>query len=470
MFENQKGFALTTVMIFLVILVTITAIAFNISLRNIKTTSRTINYEDALYYAEAGFNRYLFFLNEDHKFYESDQSEEIVNSERIAYKDGFYSLDVYPPEEGSPYVTVESTGWVANNQNQSRTISVKVRKRQFTNFAYGTNSERSQSGSNIWWATGDVVNGPLHTNDQLRIKNNPVFKGPVTYSGGSPVLDPSSSNPDYQAGEPTRVSALVFPENNEGLKILAESPDGYYFEGRTSILLDGDQLKVRRKGEDVEVKDIPENGVIYVEGGDHGKFDMDSGNIFISGELNGRLTIASDNDIYITGYDPTEWDTDPFDFEDDSDYEHYTGGIRYTDTNIDSNNNNMLGLIAQNDINILHFGWPNSSGSWPEYERKWIIFKDYRDVALEDIDIYAAVFALDGSFGFEDYDSESPKEYINLTGSLMQNYRGAVGIVGGSHGYSKNYVHDYRMAYDTPPHFLEPDNAGWEIIGWKEIF
>jgi|Wag4MinimDraft_13_1082653.scaffolds.fasta_scaffold03026_2 Tfp pilus assembly protein PilE len=482
MLKNQKGFALTTVMIFLVIFVTITAIAFNISMQNIKTTNRTINNEDALYYAEAGFNRYLFFLNEDHQFYKSDQSDDIVNSESISFKDGFYSLEVSPPEENSPYVTVESTGWVANNKNQSRTIRVRVRKRQFTNFAYGTNSERSEAGTEIWWATGDVVNGPLHTNGQLRIQGDPVFKGPVTYAGAAPEISPSWSNPDYQAGEPAEVSALVFPQNNGELKTLAESPDGYYYEGRTAILIDGDELRIRNKAGNVVVRDIPANGVIYVDGGDFGKFDMNSGNVFISGELDGRLTIASKNDIYITGYDPTEWDTDPLNFEDESDYEHYTGGIRYSDSSIDSNNDNMLGLIAQNDISILHYGWPRASGSWSDYEwdfvwrqnwlgnwyRDW--YRDYRDVALEDIDIYGAIFTLDGSFGFEDYNSGSPKDYINLTGSLMQNYRGPVGLVGGSSGYLKNYVHDYRMAYDTPPHFLEPENSGWEIIGWKEIY
>ena len=37
------------------------------------------------------------------------------------------------------------------------------------------------------------------------------------------------------------------------------------------------------------------------------KFDPRYGNVSVSGELDGELTIAAANDIYITGYDPVDW-------------------------------------------------------------------------------------------------------------------------------------------------------------------
>ena len=33
---------------------------------------------------------------------------------------------------------------------------------------------------------------------------------------------------------------------------------------------------------------------------------------------------------------------------------------------------------------------------------------------------------------------------------------------------TKNYAHDIRMMYDSPPHFLKPDGSGWEITEWND--
>ena len=63
--KHAEGYILPFIMIVLVILLVITAVAFNQSIFDIRDTDRTVKDEDALYYAEAGFNRYLYFLNED---------------------------------------------------------------------------------------------------------------------------------------------------------------------------------------------------------------------------------------------------------------------------------------------------------------------------------------------------------------------------------------------------------------------
>jgi hypothetical protein len=123
-------------------------------------------------------------------------------------------------------------------------------------------------------------------------------------------------------------------------------------------MLDGDSIKIRNKDNSTVqvIKDL-KNGVIYVDGntGDK-KWDLSTGNAFVSGKLNGRLTIAASNDIYITGYDPTklEWSEAK---------NNLTGGITYYDTTFDgqgnvvSNGDDMLGLVANKYIFILHYGW-----------------------------------------------------------------------------------------------------------------
>jgi len=64
------------------------------------------------------------------------------------------------------------------------------------------------------------------------------------------------------------------------------------------------------------------------------------------------------------------------------------------------------------------------------------------------------------------------KGTIHFVGSICQHRRGAVSMFGDrglTRGYKKNYKHDPRMAYESPPLFLEPENAGWEIISWKRV-
>ena len=93
------------------------------------------------------------------------------------------------------------------------------------------------------------------------------------------------------------------------------------------------------------------------------------------------------------------------------------------------------------------------------------------DIAPYDVEIDAAIAAVNHSFGFERYDEGTVKGTLTVVGSIAQKYRGPVGTFSGSTrltGYSKDYAFDERMLYLTPPHFIEPANAGFEIITWNE--
>ena len=95
-----------------------------------------------------------------------------------------------------PTYTLASTGIY---KNASKTLILTVRQISYSRYIYLTNLE-SRSGTNIWFIGGDIVRGPLHTNDQLNIFNDPTFEGPVSsvsdsinYYHGPPPLD----NPDF---------------------------------------------------------------------------------------------------------------------------------------------------------------------------------------------------------------------------------------------------------------------------------
>ncbi len=81
----------------------------------------------------------------------------------------------------------------------------------------------------------------------------------------------------------------------------------------------------------------------------------------------------------------------------------------------------MLGLISENNLTISD-NVPNGS----------------------DLRIDGSVFCRNGSFGAENRNSGSPRGHAYLTGSIVQNKRGAVGTFSGvgnlSTGYYKAYT------------------------------
>ena len=129
----------------------------------------------------------------------------------------------------------------------------------------------------------------------------------------------------------------------------------------------GDRLIIRDRTGKIENRPLPPNGVIYVDSINNSidKFRLDTGNVFISGELDGRLTIAAKNNIYITGYDPTKWEH-PEQLTD----KDRTKGIVYAKTPDDPECDDMLGLIAGKNVEILHYGWLKDDGGWPESETR----------------------------------------------------------------------------------------------------
>jgi len=444
---------------------------------------------------------------------------------------------------------LRSTGWTEENPDYLRTIEVEVSKRTFTQHVMVSNNEYNEYGDRLYWDSEDVMYGPLHTNDTLYIASNtkPIFYGPVTYVKGIDINpeDWIYSSAIFRQGN-SQVDPLEFTSSNTDLLAHARI-GGHYYNGITYIYLKGDKYDVRRWDKDERTwkynevpytppssyqdaqrergtykhtasgkqyssfeelrsdennfpsLDLPKNGVIYVNGntGDNGdnssnrnvyKFDRDYGNVFVSGQLDGRLTICAANDLFITGHDPCDWrhpDRIP-NFNGafrpgvtywDTDFEQKFNGSDWVRTEVKGEGDDMLGLVAGQCIRIIHFNWPcqlaSNDYSWGGRG----LFIDLRppiDVAPLNIYIYAALFVRDVSFGYE-YPTElltgftlNRKEKIYLVGSITQRYRGSIGLVSSGIGYDREYSHDPRMLYDAPPYFVEPANTGWLSAKWRE--
>jgi type II secretory pathway pseudopilin PulG len=146
------------------------------------------------------------------------------------------------------------------------------------------------------------------------------------------------------------------------------------------------------------------------------------GSVYVQGASNTQVTIASKDDIVITG-DIT-----------------LTGGTTGT---------NVVGLIAGNYVWVYHPLKTNLSTnllSTPAVNN-----------------IAAAILALRHSFVVENWGGGAQLGTLNVTGSIAQQYRGVVALSGTS-GYAKNYVYDSRLANLQPPYFLQPSSSPWQVL------
>lgn len=521
---SEQGMVLPLVLI-LVTCIIILAISF-LAMFNARARLNTSNIHNntAGYVAEVGLNQYIWNLNQNDNFWQSNP----ILAGYYADANGYYYVTAAPPNSpANPYLTLSCTGWLAKDPNNKYSFTAQVVKRTFTQFVWCTNWELTVPSSGtpkpndqnswIWWVTGDRSHGPMFTNGVYYFRGTPTFDDLVEYVGNGATRFNNSTNPPtplcyFDTGsapnfrmqpppEPDLVQTMSFPTSNSDLLTWSNPKrGGLYFNGRTSIFLQGTTIRVVNYDCNQFIMDgltpkqplqanpngnswvtatypLPANGVIYVDGaqdadysannyssssGGEAKFNPTLGNVFVSGSLQGKLTIAAANNIYITGADPTSAPpADP----------HQSGGVTYATTTFDADGNvvnlgsdDMLGLVTNNYVMILRYGWPRQSTQSP-------YCYSLNDYSPNNVNVDAAIMAVNYSWQYEGWkDQTNPQGAINLEGSIIQNFRGPVGQSSGNTrlcGYLKNYYHDPRMNTENPPHFLQPTTSGWGVLTWR---
>jgi hypothetical protein len=288
----------------------------------------------------------------------------------------------------------------------------------------------------IVFVTGDHVNGPLHTNDDLAICGSPTFgrtaadvievSAPPTgwFNGGCG----GGASPNFVGPFVTTAPVLTPPPTNGKLKTIAGPT--YTFTGQTKITLSGNNMTVTKNtGQVVGPISIPTDGVVYVANGScsssYSPFTVTypsssgCGNAIVHGGYSGQVTIAAENDVVVDG-------------------------------NITKSGSGLLGLVANNFVRVKHpcSSDTNQSGS------------------LTDPRIDAAILAINHSFIVDHYDCGNPLGDLTVNGAISQKFRGAVGTTSGgsaNSGYIKDYNYDDRLRYQEPPNFLDPVESAWHI-------
>ena len=321
----------------------------------------------------------------------------------------------------------------------------------------GTNDDYC---SKISFAGGDAIEGPLHTNDAIAINGHPTFGrnslDMIEVSAESPgwYATSSGSSPTFNGTFVTKAPVLTPPESNSKLKEIALP--AFRFTGQIRICLSGTTMKVSTKpsnttcGESVTYSgSIPSNGVVYDSSGtcstSYSPYTATyygssaCGNVYLSGEYSGQLTIAAENDIIITD-----------------------------NTTRAASSEGLLGLIANNFVRVFH-NYPKETLNTTTHDSECVSSEG--EEHLSNLEIDAAILAINHSFIVDHYNCGSSLGNLSIEGAIAQKFRGPVGTGNGfsnSTGYAKKYVYDNRLHYLEPPSFINPAPTSW-VIGRETV-
>jgi hypothetical protein len=331
------------------------------------------------------------------------------------------------------------------------------------------NTRNSNCGGAIDFITGDALNGPVHSNDDMFICGNPSF-GSTGSTGVTDVVETpgfinessctnSPSVNGVSPGSPTTTQAPQeqMPADDSQLEQVADGGNsaqnngcyagaGCVFTGPTQIQLTGNTFTVTNASYTGTTTGLsPSNGVVYIEntgnsltcGVTYNPSSTDyttnggCGNASVAGNYTKSMTIGAANDVIIYG--------------------NVTGtpGGASAPTGTA-----LLGLIANDFVRLAH---PCTSGS--NYTSG--IYSVLSNPVID-----AAILAINHSFIVDDYGCGTSPGTITLWGTIAQNFRGVVGTHNGTtitSGYNKNYNYDTRLQSLSPPYFLNPVGAGWEV-------
>ena len=312
-------------------------------------------------------------------------------------------------------------------------VSAGVHHQTFADYLYITDDEHDLVwDQTIYFWTPDTLDGKVHTNDVIHImpdQDRPVFKKRVTSSAS--YISPPNNHARFDEGLYLNQPEIYFPDQAEEVRRYAgpqytygnNDPDSVYW-----LAFLGDKFKVRKSGnrgntwvsdwDALPLIDLPGSGAIYVNGKCWISTTQypDSANPH-DGRLDGRVTVASSDTMYIRGQ---------------------TVYSCFDDVNniVPSNCNDALGLISE----------------------EWVLVSDRLPSWHYGIKITAGIAALRGSFSVDKvYSNAREHQSLFVYGSIAQYHRGIVhvGSCGWGVGYcQKDYKYDDRFRKNPPPHFI----------------
>ncbi len=453
--------------------------------------------------AEAGANAFLYQLNQNPNYWQSCANDTLSETQvpgtgTSTSPAEYYSYQVIPAngattctsnaissliDNSTGSLRMEFTGYSGGPNQVKRTVVASYRKLTPLDFVWYTVYEALDSAitgytdcgvfyragrdsrCNINWVTGDVINGPMYTQDQYLIDGSPTFgRGPAdqieSLAPGNDQKDVCSGDDCGGAtfnGTPRPGAPFVpLPNDNSGLLTDANSY-GKVYTGTTSISISGSTATVSNcpttpSSCTPSTVDLTQKPIIYVANGSNcnpSPYDPFSvgyttygcaGDAYVSetGPYSTSVTIAAANNIIIAS------------------------NITTSESSGTPTGSAVMGLVANQDVRVMH-GMGTADGNAPGPCNQ----DNAPSQTFSNLHIDAAILALKHSFMVDNYNCGATLGTLTINGAIVQNYRGAVGTVdsGGNiyTGYLKNYTYDNRLAYLLPPYLFDISTGGWEV-------
>jgi hypothetical protein len=307
------------------------------------------------------------------------------------------------------------------------TTAIMIQSSSFSQFAFYSQTEMI-NGNPIYWITGDICRGPLHTQDFLHVSGNPVFQGMVTTKNGVQKMDPSD-NPAFNGGYKKGVDVNI-PTDLTDLK--TKGAAGEYINGLNTYVefLANGKVIVRTGAngwtESSTAMNGSPNGTVpkcttyasVAAVAASGVLLVNNADLHVKGVLNGRITLGDvgsgriliDSSVVYAQTPPTV-------------------------TNPSATSDDMLGLVADNDIHIS-LNAENNKSPQPD-----------------GLEIDASIFSRTGGFGAENYDTRDKGGKLKIIGGVQQLARDPVGTFSNGviqTGFQKDYDYDTRLQSQSP--------------------
>lgn len=423
----------------------------------------------------------------------------------------------------------------------TRSITADLRQQGFIDFVYFTDYEMQDpqfsgvgescvryswagrpAGSknpcgDIAFGSGDVISGPAHSNDTMRICDA-TFNGPVTTSyapsSGLRYIPRSSSNSSCSGqsfavgGGPAYRAVIGMPSTNAQMKretrsdLATDVPrPGCLYTGPTSIVLNANGTMTVRSPATKATNtsgDGSTGGSTPAQCGQTG-----SGTNRLGSAGGATIPVVDANLIYVqnvpsdardknyssstalpdacanaVGY-PVANETAPtltsgcaygsrngdvFVRGDLSgqmtiaaeNFVYVTGDVKYVDGNAD-----ILGLVGQNAVwvwNPMRTGTSNNRTT-------------YTALTPAGRRIDAALLSVTHTFQVQNVGVGGSRGTLTVNGAIAQKFRGIVYKSGDGYegGYAKAYTYDQRLRYTAPPKFLSPVTTTYGVTVLQEV-
>jgi hypothetical protein len=312
-------------------------------------------------------------------------------------------------------------------ENLHDTVEVYFNKRRlnsFSMYAWMTDFE-----GNSFWTTGDTVWGRIHSNGNLHFDGTPVFMEKVTTSKNfDPKPGVGTNHAVYKKGYETGVASVTFPSDLSDL-IAASTSGGKQYAGDIWVTLNGGTAA---SGDGYAVVRATASGpaidTVWFSNPSFNGVILGTGRVNVEGTVDGRVTIASQTDVYIQN------------------------DIVYEQDPLAGSSDDLLGLVADQNVMIADNAANNSNCV-----------------------VDAAIFARSQSFAAENLTGRPYSGNLQVLGSIVQKNRGEVAKYSGStlsKGFYKRYRFDDRLQDPSfrPPYFPGFYVKTLAITNWWESY